>query len=493
MPSPISAFLISTNVPALARSCRCAPRAQVGERADRDAAAELRLLQVGVHDPGVVAGAGVDQRRQRADLAALADPRGAAQERARLDHRVAPDLDARVDQRVAGSTIVTPASACARWMRSWASRRAVASSTRVLTPSVSVGSVTTCRRPPCRGAQERQHVGQVELALGVVGGQRLERLEQVAARERVDAGVDLADRLLLRGRVAGRLGLHHPLDVAVGGAHDAAVARGVLELHGRHRGRRAAVLVGARERVDRLGGDQRARRRRGRARCRRRRCAPRRSAPRRPCRSAPPGSRPRRPRAARPRARARARRRRRSGPRRPRGRRRSATRSAAGRTAGAGPSGSDRMRVPSPAARISDGGSGHRGIVVSGPQLGAVGGWCTWRARAVLDAARTGFESWPPSYAVRLACEHTFVSRNGPRYSESEAREAVGASISFAGALRRLGMRPAGGNHKTCRSTSRSGESPRHTSTRPTRDDRATGRGRWRNCSSSSPPTAAGR
>jgi hypothetical protein len=42
-----------------------------------------------------------------------------------------------------------------------------------------------------------------------------------------------------------------------------------------------------------------------------------------------------------------------------------------------------------------------------------------------------------------------FVSRGGPRYSESEAREAIGASISFSEALRRLGMRPAGGNHMT--------------------------------------------
>jgi hypothetical protein len=42
-----------------------------------------------------------------------------------------------------------------------------------------------------------------------------------------------------------------------------------------------------------------------------------------------------------------------------------------------------------------------------------------------------------------------FVSRGGPRYSESEAREAVSASISFSEALRRLGMRPAGGNHMT--------------------------------------------
>lgn len=42
-----------------------------------------------------------------------------------------------------------------------------------------------------------------------------------------------------------------------------------------------------------------------------------------------------------------------------------------------------------------------------------------------------------------------FVSKGGPRYSEAEAREAVGASMSFSEALRRLGMRPAGGNHMT--------------------------------------------
>lgn len=35
-----------------------------------------------------------------------------------------------------------------------------------------------------------------------------------------------------------------------------------------------------------------------------------------------------------------------------------------------------------------------------------------------------------------------------PRYSEEEAREAVAASKSYSEALRRLRMRPAGGNHK---------------------------------------------
>lgn len=44
-----------------------------------------------------------------------------------------------------------------------------------------------------------------------------------------------------------------------------------------------------------------------------------------------------------------------------------------------------------------------------------------------------------------------FVAGCGPRYSEEEARAAVAASISYAEALRRLGMRPAGGNHRTLR------------------------------------------
>lgn len=35
-----------------------------------------------------------------------------------------------------------------------------------------------------------------------------------------------------------------------------------------------------------------------------------------------------------------------------------------------------------------------------------------------------------------------------PRYGEQEAREAVASSLSFSEALRKLGMRPAGGNHK---------------------------------------------
>jgi hypothetical protein len=43
------------------------------------------------------------------------------------------------------------------------------------------------------------------------------------------------------------------------------------------------------------------------------------------------------------------------------------------------------------------------------------------------------------------------MPRPGPRYSEAQAREAIAASLSYSDALRRLGMRPAGGNHRTIR------------------------------------------
>ncbi len=42
-----------------------------------------------------------------------------------------------------------------------------------------------------------------------------------------------------------------------------------------------------------------------------------------------------------------------------------------------------------------------------------------------------------------------FAMRGGPRYTEDEARRAIVASLCWAEALRRLGVRPSGGHHKT--------------------------------------------
>ncbi len=107
------------------------------------------------------------------------------------------------------------------------------------------------------GAEDRQRVGQVDLALGVVGRDPAQGVDHRAAGEGVDAGVDLLDRELLVGGVAGGLGLDHALHAAVAVANDAAVAGGVVEDHRGHRRRRAVGGVGLRERLDRLGGDER--------------------------------------------------------------------------------------------------------------------------------------------------------------------------------------------------------------------------------------------
>ena len=96
---------------------------------------------------------------------------------------------------------------------------------------------------PAVAAQERQDVGQVELALRVVAPEPLERAQQRAAVEQVQAGVDLADRELLLGRVAGGLRLDHALDAPLGVADDAPVAGRVLELHARDRRGGAGLRV----------------------------------------------------------------------------------------------------------------------------------------------------------------------------------------------------------------------------------------------------------
>jgi hypothetical protein len=46
--------------------------------------------------------------------------------------------------------------------------------------------------------------------------------------------------------------------------------------------------------------------------------------------------------------------------------------------------------------------------------------------------------------------EHTFVPKK-PSFSEEQVRGAIAVSESYSAALRWLGMRPAGGNHKTLR------------------------------------------
>jgi hypothetical protein len=107
------------------------------------------------------------------------------------------------------------------------------------------------------GAQHRQHAGEIALALRVVAAEAVERGQERAAVEDVEAGVDLSDGELLGRRVARGLGLHHAVDGAVGGADHAPVAARVVELHRGDRRGGARIGVGGNGGGDRLAGDER--------------------------------------------------------------------------------------------------------------------------------------------------------------------------------------------------------------------------------------------
>ena len=103
-------------------------------------------------------------------------------------------------------------------------------------------------------AQNRKKIGEVVLALRVVGGEIVEIVEEMRAVEDVDAGVYLADLHLIIGRV---LRFDDARDRSIGVAHDAAVHRGIVEHHRQQRERvlRARVLV--EQTAQRLGTRQR--------------------------------------------------------------------------------------------------------------------------------------------------------------------------------------------------------------------------------------------
>ena len=102
--------------------------------------------------------------------------------------------------------------------------------------------------------QHRDDVGEVVLALDVLGNQAAQRRREEPPAEAVDRGVDLVDRQLLRGGVAL---LHDAGDVAAGVAHHAPVARGVVEAGGEHGGGAVAEAVLAGEHGQRLRAQQR--------------------------------------------------------------------------------------------------------------------------------------------------------------------------------------------------------------------------------------------
>ena len=119
-----------------------------------------------------------------------------------------------------------------------------------------VGEPVGDHRQPV-GAHQLQCLGQVVLALGVIGRQARQRLAQRPGAQHVDTAVDLADLELGLAGVARSLGLDDPLQRPVGGAHYASVPRGVRELDGRDGRSGARGLVRGDQRRDRIGPDQR--------------------------------------------------------------------------------------------------------------------------------------------------------------------------------------------------------------------------------------------
>ena len=167
----------------------------------------------------------VQERGAGADHAVLADRRAAADVGRRLDRGVLADDHVGVDRR-AGR--VDDRDAVAHQLL-------VDALLGVEPDGREVGAVVDAERLDrvvddvgrdrvALVAEQRQHVGEVVLALRVVVLEALERLRERAGVEAEDPGVDLLDGELLGGRVAGRLRLHDALDVAVGVAYDAAVA-----------------------------------------------------------------------------------------------------------------------------------------------------------------------------------------------------------------------------------------------------------------------------
>src|SRR5256886_3797981 len=167
---------------------------------------------------------GVDDYRVRSDVRAPGDARLAAEERERLDRRVRLELDrridpsgARIDDRHPGEHVrlVDAVSGLRRGRRQLHARGDA-------DLNVVAGLEDGHAFAP---ADELPHgVGEIELALAVLGSELLESRPELLRSEDIDRGVDLRDRALLVERVAG---LDDRLERAVPAADDAPVVASI--------------------------------------------------------------------------------------------------------------------------------------------------------------------------------------------------------------------------------------------------------------------------
>ncbi len=153
-------------------------------------------------------------------------------------------------------------------MRRRSSASASASCTRSLTMIASAGSSVSSAITLCPASRKhRDRVGQVVLALRVLGAQTPQRGREQTAPEAVDRRVDLVDLALLVGGVGV---LHDARDAPVLAPHDAAETVGLGDGRGEDRGGRV-LRRGARWRAARSSPRARAVRRRATRGCRPRR------------------------------------------------------------------------------------------------------------------------------------------------------------------------------------------------------------------------------
>ena len=186
-------------------------RAQRHERADGDVVTEHRAERHRLADHRVAAHDGVDELRVGTDHGTGADHRAALEDRARQEPHVGGQLDGGVDVGAGGidhrDARLHPSLVDTRAERGLGRRE--------LGPVVHterfVGIVHLDSQHRVPGvAEHTDHIGEVVLALRVLGAQPAQRRREEPAPEAVDRGVHLVDLQLRVGRVGL---LDDPLDI----------------------------------------------------------------------------------------------------------------------------------------------------------------------------------------------------------------------------------------------------------------------------------------
>ena len=231
-------------------------RAQVGARAGGCGVVDLRLDGHRFLDDAAATDLGVGQARVRADDAVLADFGGTHEHDLGKQLDVLGNLHIGADPHLVGVDH-GDAGGHVRVVDAALHDLGDLSQLDAGVDAQALGGVVGGKRKHGAAgvAADLEHVGEVELALGIVVADLSQRIEQSACVEAVEAGVALVDRRLL-GR--GVLLLDDALDLAVGIADDATVTGGVVQLHGEHHHGGVVPVAHLRQAGDGLGLDERA-------------------------------------------------------------------------------------------------------------------------------------------------------------------------------------------------------------------------------------------